>query len=382
MYFTFSTSSKPLTLCAFWTLALLGMITLRVESTSIDVPFTFYGSADTNNEVGAPKEMSLEYPRYHHLKRHLKDDYNNRNLADDVSPPYSNTIYVDPNIVTISAPSSLKTIEIYDDTQCVTFFDRRVDAGFVTGFAHIFDTTFTDGLKTQFWVSSTDFADREDAIDKVWVYANYLARVPQFIRLNIRVVMILDGAESWGGNSDGYLLIHSGSDFMAYTMNAFVHEGTHVSTDESVYEDPDWDAAVAADPGYISTYARNYTDFEDNAESVLLWLGIKLGTLNNAVSLTTTDQIPNRLAYYDNQNYNLFPLGDGTNSAPPGYVWEKLTESYYPCGEWEGGNKVMFYADTQSPTESPTTPTSAASGLPAKVVLPVVLYFVYQLLVL
>ena len=386
----------------FWTLlALLGMFTFRVaESTLIETPSTLNGSIDTYNEESTPRQIPIDYPQYGYFRKSFEDDFNNRNLRDDVFPPVvGGTVYI-PGIITSSDPNCLKNIAIYDDEQCVTFFDRRVN-NYISGTAHIFEATFTDGLMTQFWVSSTDFVDREEAADQVLYYATYLGHVPQFLRTNIRVFMIMSGNGAAGGNSDGHVLYHTGDDDGEFTGNVLAHEGAHVTTDDSVYVDPDWIAAVAADPGYISTYARDYPETEDNAESIVAWLGVKRGTLSSEDRQIALNQIPNRLAYYDNQNYNLFPIGEGSDSAPEGYVWEKPDSFYYPCGEWEGGRKVVIYGDTPSPTESPTftpssvpsafptsaptttsAPTSVASGSPAKKVLPVVLYLVCQLLVL
>ena len=287
----------------------------------------------------------------------------NRDLADNVNPPFWGTIFNDGDIITNFDTTSLETIELYDETQCVIMYDRRTNSFLQDDEAHIFDVTFSDGIVTQFWVRGTDYG-LSQAEQLVLFYAGSLGRVPQSLRINTRVATIQAGDEPWGGSGGGILTIHAGNDYTTdgnngddISVETLVHELGHVTLDSQVYSDTAWDDAVAADLGYISEYARDYPDREDVAESIVLWLGIALGTLNSDDAAITTAQIPNRLAYFDQQGYNLFPLGGGTGGILQGYTWEEIDSFYYPCGTWEGGNKSVIYPkpeETVAPTASPT----------------------------
>ncbi|HKX62806.1 MAG TPA: choice-of-anchor D domain-containing protein, partial [Verrucomicrobiae bacterium] len=89
-----------------------------------------------------------------------------------------------------------------------------------------------------------------------------------------------------------------------------VHESGHTSLDPLHASASGWLAAQIADPEFISTYARDNPTREDIAESYLPWLAVRhrphriSATLSNTIAVT----IPNRLAYFDGQNFNMYPI--------------------------------------------------------------------------
>ena len=91
-------------------------------------------------------------------------------------------------------------------------------------------------------------------------------------------VWIHRGNEAFGGGNRS-LLVHTGRGEeyrqQGFLAEAFVHEGVHTSLDSTHADAPGWRAAQAADPTFISTYARDYPDREDLAESFSAWLAVR-----------------------------------------------------------------------------------------------------------
>lgn len=228
----------------------------------------------------------------------------------------------------------------------VIMYDRAPEDYVQVDSAYIFDAIFTDGVMTQFWVRGSDYSSDEAKV-QVLKYAKYIGSLPQFLRKKARVAQVLAGDYLWGGNSDGILTIHSGANYSIegaqnggdISEEVFVHEVTHIGIDEAIWAELAYQNAVTADNAYISDYARDYPNREDIAETMNMWLGIKLGTMNAADQTTAKNTIPNRLAYFDSQDYNLFPLGGATGGAISGYTWEKVDSYYYDtsnCESWDG----------------------------------------------
>src|SRR6185503_11727901 len=64
------------------------------------------------------------------------------------------------------------------------------------------------------------------------------------------------------------------------------------------------------DPEFISTYARDNPTREDVAESILTWLAVRYRGSRISLSLSNTiaTTIPNRLAYFDSLNLEMYPI--------------------------------------------------------------------------
>ena len=63
----------------------------------------------------------------------------------------------------------------------------------------------------------------------------------------------------------------------------------------------EWKQAMAADRKFISTYAKNYPDREDVAESATSWYATRIRTERQPVSDVdvTESTIPNRMNLFD-----------------------------------------------------------------------------------
>jgi len=90
----------------------------------------------------------------------------------------------------------------------------------------------------------------------------------------------------------------------------FVHEAAHTSLDPDHATAAGWIAAQEADPTFISTYAQQFSQREDIAESFLPYLAVRFRSdriseeLKQIILLT----MPNRIAYFDSLMLDMHPI--------------------------------------------------------------------------
>jgi hypothetical protein len=190
-------------------------------------------------------------------------------------------------------------------------YDRRSNS-FNTVNAYLFNARYHDGLGAEVQVNP-EFGSSSAASVVATKYATVIGRLPTALRLQLQTVWIHQGVFPFGGGNNN-LLIHTGQAALyesdGILEETFVHEASHTSLDGPHAASAGWLAAQAADPEFISTYARDNPTREDIAESFLTWLAIRhrssriSATLSNTIAVA----IPNRHAYFDQQNFELYPI--------------------------------------------------------------------------
>ena len=111
----------------------------------------------------------------------------------------------------------------------------------------------------------------------------------------------------WGGNNN--LLIHVDQrevyDDQGFLEETLIHEAVHTSLDADHAASAGWLSARASDNEFISTYARDYPEREDLAESFLPFLAVMLRPerISTALRETITATIPNRIAYLESLKF-------------------------------------------------------------------------------
>ena len=249
--------------------------------------------------------------------------------------PYSGTIFIDPDIINDTDPSTLVSVT-YTGQGMETVYDYRF--GWVTINAYLFDVVWDDGLTTVAMVNP-EFANVPAAEAEVQTYAYALGKLPTCLRTDVNALWIHAGVYSFGGGNNA-IVIHTGrgQEYIddGILEEAFVHECTHTSLDATHANAPDWLAAQAADPDFISTYAQDYPATEDLSESYLPWLAVthRSARISQQNYDLITQTIPNRLAYFDAMACDLYPI---TSSAG---VWEaslvpiNVTVFPSPTSDW------------------------------------------------
>ncbi len=226
------------------------------------------------------------------------------------APPFSGTIFIDPDIITAADPTTFATLTP-NGQGLRTMFDRRVSA-FIQLQAYLFNVTFSDGLSTEVQVNP-EFGSADAARGQAEKYAIVIGRLPRALRVSVATVWIHQGVQPFGGGNNN-LLIHVGQGDLyiadGILEETFVHEAAHTSLDQAHAASAGWLSAQAKDVNFISTYARDNPTREDVAESVLPWLAVRYRSsrITPALAATIEQFIPNRIAYFDSLGLIMLPV--------------------------------------------------------------------------
>ena len=230
-------------------------------------------------------------------------------------PPFSGTIFIDPDIITSSDATAFEGIT-YTGRGQVTMYDRGPEM-FVQNNAFLFQATFDDGLTARVQVNS-EFGSESAAMVEASRYALETGRLPTSLRTSMAEIWIHKGTKPFGGGNES-ILIHTGQSALyirdGILEETLVHEASHTSLDAAHANDADWLAAQSADPEFISTYARDNPLREDIAESFLTYLAVRIrpDRISSGLKQTIEQAIPNRLAYFDQMQPNLHPMVTATS---------------------------------------------------------------------
>lgn len=225
-------------------------------------------------------------------------------------PPFSGTIFIDPDIITPADPTTF-TGASYTGQGSRTMFDRRVN-GWITVNAYLVAATYSDGLSIEVQVNP-EFGSPQAALAEAQTYGPVIGRLPRSLRTDVQTVWIHQGTEPFGGGNNN-LLIHIGQAALyvadGILEETLVHEASHTSLDGAHAAAPGWLAAQQADGTFISTYARDFPDREDIAESFLPYLAVRYRADRITPDLhdTILSTIPSRLTYFDLQGFTMAPV--------------------------------------------------------------------------
>ena len=228
----------------------------------------------------------------------------------EAPPPFNGTIFIDPDIITPLDPSAFQGIAPAG-WGWRWMFDRRVNHR-VYLYAFLFHASYDDGLGIEIQVNP-EFGDSTTALEEAQKYAEVIGRLPKALRADVETVWIHMGTRPFGGGHDN-LLIHTGqADQYAASgilEETLVHEASHTSLDAAHARAPGWLAAQTADDQFISKYARDFPHREDIAESFLPYLAARhrAGRISPSLAGTITRTIPNRIAYFDRQAFEMHPI--------------------------------------------------------------------------
>ena len=228
-------------------------------------------------------------------------------------PPYRSTVHdIDAHIITDSDATAFVSLE-HTGRGSRTVFDRRPD-DWIEIDAFLFDARFDNGAVVEMQVNP-EFGDRAAAEEQARRYATAIGRLPNSLRAEVRTVWIHMGRPEHllGGGNDN-ILIHTGEaenlSRRGTLEEGLLHEAAHTSLDPFYQDDPRWLDAQRADGTFISTYARDYPDREDIAESVVAWIALR--HRGYRISRRTADTIggtmPNRIAFFDGLDLDMHPL--------------------------------------------------------------------------
>jgi hypothetical protein len=215
-------------------------------------------------------------------------------------PPFSGTVFIDPDMLTDGDPSSLVSLT-YVGVAPRTMFDRRTDT-FNSVNAHVFDARFGTTVSVEVQVNP-EFTV-EQAETEARFYATAVGRLPAFAFRDLRTMWIHAGHFLFGGGNEN-LLIHTaqGVEYASdgYLEEVLLHESAHTSLDAYHATTARWQEAQRADEVALSTYARDFPEREDVAETLGPYLAVRFWSdrLPAATVALIQQSIPNRITYFD-----------------------------------------------------------------------------------
>jgi hypothetical protein len=254
-------------------------------------------------------------------------------------PPYSGTIFLDGKIITTADPTAF--VSVTDAGQGErTMFDRRLNGGlglWQKFNAYLFNASFDDGLAAEIQVNP-EFGSSDAARIQAQKYGAVIGKLPTAPRTQVKTVWIHQGVQPFGGGNNN-LLIHTGQadqyEQGGILEEALVHEACHTSLDQAHHNAEEWIAAQKADKeadkgGFISTYARDYPQGEDIAESFLCYLAVRYRSdrISDADGEKILEAIPNRIAYFDALPLEMHPIARPLLTLVKASASSELTEPY------------------------------------------------------
>ena len=229
------------------------------------------------------------------------------------TPPFSGTIFIDPDIITPEDPTTFVSLS-YNGQAPRTMYDRRV-ADWITINPHLFPALFEDGIRIEIQVNP-EFGSIDDAKVQAEKFAPIIGQLTTELRKDVETVWIHKGVQPFGGGNNN-LLIHTDYSALNYEdqgilEETLVHEASHTSLDEYHAANGDWIKAQEEDCGFISDYAEEHPTREDISESYLPYFAVRYRSDRISVELKEKIEsaIPNRIKYFDSQNFNMYPLSD------------------------------------------------------------------------
>ena len=267
-------------------------------------------------------------------------------------PPFSGTIFIDPDIITEKDPTTYLKMEDAGQGNR-EMYDRR--EGWVYRNAFLFDASFRDGPKVEIQVNP-EFGNLTVARAEALKFAPVIGRLPRCLLEDLETVWIHKGNNPFGGGNNN-LLIHTGQaeEYLAEGIleETLVHEAAHTSLDDDHAYESEWLAAQAADGEFISSYARDYPYREDVAESFLPYFALKHRSdrISESLAKTIAETIPNRIAYFDSQKFDLAKKESDYGASTANQPTEEDDETFAGMGDDERDGGEYTFIDDETGNE-------------------------------
>ena len=228
-----------------------------------------------------------------------------------ISPPFNGTIFIDPDIVTPEDYSTFINLS-YNGRAERIMFDRRV-ADWITSTPYLFPANYDDSIQIEIQVNP-EFGDFASAKLQAEKFAPVIGQLSTELRKDVQTVWIHRGNYPFGGGNNN-LLIHTDYSELNYEEQGIleetlIHEAAHTSLDAYHAENSLWLDAQNADCSFISSYAEEHPLREDIAESFLPYFAIRYRSdrISEELKISIESTISNRIEYFDNQNFNMYPV--------------------------------------------------------------------------
>jgi hypothetical protein len=215
---------------------------------------------------------------------------------------FDGTVYISPDVLTPESPTDFIAITARG-TMVRNTFDRRAN-NWVEEEMHVYTASYQCSFNVDVLVN-LEFSQSE-AQNQAESYARVLGQLPIAARSKVYELWVHRGDFPAGGGNQS-ILIHTdlAERDRGYIEELFIHESAHTSLDwqwGGLVLESDWLAASVRDPGFVSSYAQQFPDREDVAESFgayALWLQAKGKPSLKADAQRIEALIPERLNFFE-----------------------------------------------------------------------------------
>jgi len=230
------------------------------------------------------------------------------------SPPFRGTVWDLPStLITDADPSRFRDVSyrgLLERTFSV-FRDGRLKN--ITEEVHVFDAGH---IQVQV---HPEFGGREAAREQAELYATIFGRLPWAVLAGVPELEIQKQGQraSLAILDPPVVTVHTEATVenppdvirRGFMEEMFLHEAVHVSMDRSHKAAPGWLDAQQADPTFISTYAQDWPNREDIAETFSAWFAVRYrpDRLSVDQEQKILAAVPARLAYFDRQSFDMTP---------------------------------------------------------------------------
>ena len=220
-------------------------------------------------------------------------------LAQASDPPFSDTAGTVFDILRADDPGSFHCLQPMGQATR-QIWDKRV-RGEPLVEAYLFSARFSDGTAIEIAINP-EFGSASAAEAEARRYTGPLGQLPTSLRLGIEKFSVHGGDEGFHAGT-GQIVVYAGrvDQRLSYDHleESVFHEAVHASWDAMHRLAPGWQAAQAADGGFLTDYAAESPEREDLAETALFAFALlhHPERLPPADSEDTRRAVPNRIAY-------------------------------------------------------------------------------------
>ena len=223
------------------------------------------------------------------------------------------SLWLTSDLITASDPSWLRSVEYAGrDKRPI---QNPADSSTVLEDVFLFDVLYEGHGFVEFQIHH-EYGDQSEARNQVDMYAPVVGQLPRGLLSKIKYVQVASLPRELSGARAAldhgiYIAPPRAEEWLheGFLEEIMLHEGAHVSLDTDHIQAPQWIAAQQADGGFINTYARDHPVSEDFAETTWAYFVThyrpdRIGARNVETILAA---IPNRLAYFDAQRFDMSP---------------------------------------------------------------------------
>ena len=286
--------------------------------------------------------------------------------ANGAEPLYPNSVASNNlDFILTSDPNTFQSLSY------ITFQQKEMpgSGGSLLANAYVFRSTYSNAGPVEVWAHNS-FGSVANAQPYAQLLSDAVGRLPEFARQELHHIVLHTGDGNFFAEEkaeDGFFVGYAqriNTRVANHDLEESVfHETMHVALQTDHATSPGWLQAQQNDPGFITEYAEDNPNTEDQPESALFAYAMinHPGRLPTSVETAVNNLIPNRIAYLRQiPGFDLGPAGDfdGDNTVDGNdfLVWQR--------GGAAGGMTQANLQLWRNNAGTTTTAAAAASAVP------------------